>query len=234
VIADLPLRWLVTGMFLLSGVGFTLVTDRRSMTSVVSHGLHLVMVIAMAVMAWPQGLRLPATPTEVFFLAAALWFVMTAVVIARMVAQRVAHVYQAVMMFAMAWMYAVAHQHPPDQRVAEHHHHHMLPGVPMPDMDMDMTATDAHPGDTMPGWVDAGNWIWTIVFVVAALVWGYRFATRRGTRRSRRNRSWRRTLGSAVQMLLAVAMAIMFATLLFDQSGAEWGEAREFPALVGR
>lgn len=225
MIADLPLRWLVTGLFLLSGVGFTFVIDRKSLTSVVSYGLHVVMVIAMAVMAWPQGLRLPSTPAGVFFLAAALWFVMTAVVTARVIAQRVVRIYEAVMMFAMAWMYAVAHQHPAtDQMAAEHHHHHhMPPGMPMPDMDMDpdMGMTDAHAADDLPSWVDAGNWIWTAVFVVAALVWGYRFASQRGVGRRRRSRSWRRTAVSAVQMLMAAGMAIMFATLLFDPTAAE-------------
>ena len=230
MIADLPLRWLVTGLCLLSGVGFTFVIDRRSLTSLVSYGLHVVMVIAMAVMAWPQGLRLPSTPAGVFFLAAALWFVMTAVVTARVVAQRVVRIYEAVTMFAMAWMYAVAHQHPAsDQVTAEHpHHHHMPPGMPMPDMDMDMP--DTHAADDLPSWVDAGNWIWTAVFVIAALVWGYRFASQRGRRR--RSRSWRRTAVSAVQMLMAAGMAIMFATLLFDPTAAE--QAIAIPVTADR
>lgn len=230
MIADLPLRWLVTGLFLLSGVGFTFATDRRSLTSVVSHGLHIVMVTAMVVMAWPQGLRLPTTPTEVFFLAAALWFVMTAVLTARVVAQRVVRIYEAAMMFAMAWMYSVAHHHPAIEEAGaeHHHHHHMPPGMPMPDMDM--TAPDAHTDD-LPNWVDAGNWIWTVVFVVAALVWGYRFATQRGAGRRRRSRTWRKTVLSAVQMLMAAGMAIMFATLLFDTTA---DQAIAVPAVLSR
>ncbi|MBX9638150.1 MAG: DUF5134 domain-containing protein, partial [Mycobacteriaceae bacterium] len=70
MIDDLPLRWLVTGLFLFSAVGFGLVADRRSWTSIVSHGLHVTMSIAMAAMAWPQALGLPPTPAETFFLAA--------------------------------------------------------------------------------------------------------------------------------------------------------------------
>lgn len=228
MIADLPLRWLVTGLFLLSGAGFTLVTDRRSATSVVSHGLHLVMAIAMAVMAWPHALHLPTTPAEVFFLAAALWFVMTAVVTARFVAQRVAGVYHALMMVAMAWMYAFAHQHPaPAQADTEHHHHHM-PGMPMPDMDM--TAPQAHPTENLPDWVNTGNWAWAAIFALAALVWGYRFFVQRG--RPRRSRSWRRTLSTGLQTLLAAGMAIMFATLLVDPEAIE--QAREVLTLAGR
>jgi hypothetical protein len=52
VIDDLPLRRLVTGLFLFSAAGFVLVADWRSWTSMVSHGLHVTMSIAMAAMAW--------------------------------------------------------------------------------------------------------------------------------------------------------------------------------------
>jgi hypothetical protein len=221
MIDDLPLRWAVTGLFLLSGVGFALVTDRRSWTSVVSYGLHLTMAIAMAAMAWPQALGLPPTPAEVFFVAAALWFAITAVLATRMVATRLVRGYHALKMLAMAWMYAVAHQHPHvDGSGAEHH---MPPNMEMPDMapnmempDMDMSGTNAHATDNLPGWVDAGNWIWTVIFVVAAVVLGYGLVSQRGGSRRRRARSWRRTVGSAVQVMMAAGMAIMFGTLLLQ------------------
>jgi hypothetical protein len=224
MIDDLPLRWAVTGLFLLSGVGFALVTDRRSWTSVVSYGLHLTMAIAMAAMAWPQALGLPPTPAEVFFVAAALWFAITAVLATRMIATRVVRGYHALKMLAMAWMYAVAHQHPhADGWGAEHHIPPKMPPAMDPNMDpnmempdMDMSGTDAHASDDLPGWVDAGNWIWTVIFVVAAIVLGYGLVAQRSRRRRRRARSWRNTVSTAVQVMMAAGMAIMFGTLLLQ------------------
>jgi hypothetical protein len=232
MIDDLPLRWAVTGLFLLSGVGFALVTDRRSWTSVVSYGLHLTMAIAMAAMAWPQALGLPPTPAEVFFVAAALWFAITAVLATRMIATRLVRGYHALKMLAMAWMYAVAHQHPHvDGSGTEHHMppNTEMPGMPpnmdpnmdpnmeMPDLEMpDMSGTDAHASDNLPGWVDAGNWIWTVLFVVAAVVLGYGLVSQRTASRRRRARSWRSTVSTALQVMMAAGMAIMFGTLLLQ------------------
>jgi UPF0716 family protein affecting phage T7 exclusion len=68
----------------------------------------------------------------------------------------------------------------------------------------------------LPGWVDAGNWIWTVIFVVAAVVLGYGLVAQRGGSRRRRARSWRRTVSSAVQVMMAAGMAIMFGTLLLQ------------------
>ncbi|OBI72928.1 hypothetical protein A9X01_07005 [Mycobacterium asiaticum] len=219
MIDDLPLRWAVTGLFLLSAVGFVLVVDRRSWTSVVSYGLHLTMAIAMAVMAWPQGLGLPPTPAEAFFLAAALWFVIMAVLATRMGGMRLLRGYHALKMLAMAWMYAVVHHQPLPSGLGaghQHHHHHEMPAdQPMPDMDMTPAMTpDATPPDDWPGWVDVGNWGWALLFVAAAVVLGYRYAAQRRVARRRRSRRWRTTLGTALQAMMAVGMAIMFGALL--------------------
>ncbi len=209
MIDGLLLRWLVTGLFLLSGAGFVMVTDRRSWTSVLSHGLHLMMAIAMAAMAWPQGLRLPTTPAEVFFLAAALWFVMTAIRAARMIAQRAVRGYHALTMFAMAWMYAAMNGHLPSGRLGSGHH--APPDMSIPGMEM--TGVDVQASDTYPGWIDRCNWVWTAIFVLAAVCWGYRFVTQR---RRAGARVRRRRLGSAVQAMMAAGMAIMFGTMLFQ------------------
>ncbi|OBK19684.1 DUF5134 domain-containing protein [Mycobacterium asiaticum] len=211
MIEDLPLRWVVTGLFLLSAVGFALVIDRRSWTSVVSYGLHLTMAIAMAVMAWPQGLGLPPTPAEAFFLAGALWFGILAVLATRMAGMRLVRGYHALKMLAMAWMYAVVHHEPlPDEMHADHHHHHM-PDVSMPDMGV---APAEAPTQDWPGWVDVGNWIWALLFALAAAAWGYRLVTQRRAGRRRRSRAWRRTLGTALQITMAAGTAIMFGALL--------------------
>jgi hypothetical protein len=180
----------------------------------------------MAAMAWPQALGLPPTPAEVFFVAAALWFAITAVLATRMIATRLVRGYHALKMLAMAWMYAVAHQHPhADGSGAEHRmppntempgmDPNMDPNMEMPDMEMpDVSGTDAHASDNLPGWVDAGNWVWTVLFVVAAVVLGYGLVSQRSASRRRRARSWRSTVSTAVQVMMAAGMAIMFGTLL--------------------
>lgn len=213
MIDDLPLRWVVTGMFLLSGVGFALVTDRRSWTSVVNHGLHLTMALAMAVMAWPQGLGLPPTPAEAFFLVAALWFAITAILAARLAGSRLVRGYHALKMLAMAWMYAVmgGHLTPPG---ADHHMPDM-PGMDMAGPDMpDMAGMEQATAAPAPHeWISTGNWIWAAIFVVAAFAWSYRFMT---LRRRRGARVWRTRLGSVVQAVMAGGMAIMFAIMVFQ------------------
>nr|WP_231123049.1 DUF5134 domain-containing protein [Mycobacterium asiaticum] len=73
---------------------------------------------------------------------------------------------------------------------------------------------DAAPPDDGPVWVDVGNWGWALLFVVAAAVWGYRYAAQRRVVRRRRSRRWRTTLGTALQAMMAVGMAIMFGALL--------------------
>ena len=90
----------------------------------------------------------------------------------------------------------------------------MDPNMEMPDMDM--SGTDAHASDNLPGWVDAGNWIWTVIFVVAAIALGYGLVSQRSRPRRRRARSWRNTVSTAVQVMMAAGMAIMFGTLLLQ------------------
>lgn len=105
MIQDLTLRWVITLLFAFSaGVCITaIVTNRHSVESRISHSLHAIMAIAMAVMAWPGGASLPSRPPMIFFAAAAVWF---AVVVVRDTGHRAANIYHALMMLAMAWMYA--------------------------------------------------------------------------------------------------------------------------------
>lgn len=106
MIQDLALRWVVTLMFVFSAAVCvsSIVTNRHSAANVVSHSLHAIMAIAMAVMAWPRGADLPSRAPMIFFAAAAVWF---AVVVVRDAGHRGSNVYHALMMLAMAWMYAV-------------------------------------------------------------------------------------------------------------------------------
>lgn len=208
MIDDLPLRWLVTGLFLISAVGFALLADRKSWTSVVSHGLHLTMAIAMAAMAWPEALGLPPTPAEAFFLAAALWFLIAAVLGTRIIGARLVLGYHALKMVAMAWMYAVMGGHLTPE------HPSMPDTASPPDMaGMDMPQMEAQPSDASHGWVTTVNWIWAAFFVLATFAWGYRFIT---LRRRRGARAWRIRVGTAVQAMTAAGMAIMFAVMMFQ------------------
>lgn len=69
MIHDLVLRWVVTGLFVLTAAECVLaiVGKRRPWAWVVSHGLHFVMALAMVMMAWPSGAQLPSTGPTVFF-----------------------------------------------------------------------------------------------------------------------------------------------------------------------
>ena len=92
------------------------------------------MAIAMAVMAWPRGADLPATGPLLFFLLATAWFI--ALTLGRP-GHRRANVYHAVMMLAMAWMYAVMNGGllPASSDVASAGAHHgsvSMPGMNMP------------------------------------------------------------------------------------------------------
>ena len=72
MIADIWLRWCVTGLFLLSAAQcvYALVTAREDRTWIdqTSRALHLLMAVAMLVMAWPAGMGVPNRPPLVFFL----------------------------------------------------------------------------------------------------------------------------------------------------------------------
>ncbi len=105
MIQDLALRWAVTLLFLFSaGVCVqAIVADRHRGADLVSHGLHAVMAIAMAVMAWPRGADLPSRAPMIFFAVAALWF---AVIMFRRADHKGPNAYHMFMMAAMAWMYA--------------------------------------------------------------------------------------------------------------------------------
>ena len=218
MIADIWLRLFVTGLFLLSAAqcGYALITARADRTWVdqTSRALHLLMAVAMLVMAWPAGMAVPNRPPMVFFLLAAGWFVVVSVLRA---GHRVADGYHAVMMLAMAWMYAVM-----DGQV--------LPGQctgtavdapksasSMPSMPgMDMSGTTAHSGAMgacghPSAWVGAVNWAVTALFGVAALWWVIRYF---GVRQQRPVAPARLWFAVACQAMAAAGMAIMFAVLV--------------------
>jgi len=240
MIQDMTLRWVVTLLFVFSaGVCVqTIVANRHSADTVISHSLHAIMAIAMAVMAWPTGAELPSRAPMIFFLAAALWF---AVSTARVAGHRAANAYHALMMLAMSWMYAAMgglslptageRESAPMATMPD------MPGMPgMPDMpgmapmpDMPgMPGMDAstghgghagHSGHSMSGtggaepatWIGILNWVCTIGFGAATVFWLYRLITARAQRSADASHQ---TLGILCQLAMAAGMAIMFAVML--------------------
>ncbi|MDI3313126.1 MAG: DUF5134 domain-containing protein [Mycobacterium sp.] len=210
MIHDLLLRWMVTGLFVLGAAesGLTILTERRPWTSVVDHGLHFVMAVAMAVMAWPWSAGFPTTGPAVFFLLAAMWFAATAIATARTATQRGVCGYHGLMMLAMAWMYALMNGHLLPVRSGTQHRASL--DTPMPGMDiarMNMSA-----GGASPSWVSAVNWIGTLGFALAAVFWMSRVVR---TRRNPKRRPHASECGppghsALAQAVIAAGMSIMF------------------------
>ena len=220
MIQDLALRWFVTILFVLGGAEclFTLSVGNRRPATVVSQLLHVVMAAAMAVMAWPWGAALPTVAPMVFFLFATGWFV--AVTASPLGAgHRIAGSYHALMMLAMAWMYAVMNGHllPGQASYAAHvapsqsgHAGHA--GMNMPGMDMsgtDAPMTDGS-GGGYPAYIATLNWVCTIGFAIAAVYWLYRYLSLR----MNHSGSAEQSLSAMCQSMMAAGMAIMFGVML--------------------
>ncbi len=205
MISDLALRWVVTVMFALSAAecAASIVLGDRHWRRVIGQVLHIVMALAMAVMAWPRGAALPTIAPMVFFLVATAWYVG---VVAAVAGSRVVNGYHGAMMLAMAWMYAAMNGN-------------LLPGQSTADAltphgtgQMSMgTAAHTHGGSGDPAWITAINWFWTVGFALAALWWTYRFFEER---RHRPAEPAYRFFGVACQSMMAAGMAIMFGVML--------------------
>lgn len=220
MIQDLTLRWVVTGMFLFSaGVCIAAIAgNRHSRTNLISHSLHAIMAIAMAVMAWPRGAELPSRLPMIFFFAAAVWFT---VVTVQTAGHRVANGYHMLMMLAMAWMYAAMGGLPLRREASAK--------ADMAGMDMaGMGAAEGssghgghggHSGHSagMPStaepadWIGALNWICALGFAAAAVYWFYRFVTARLQPADADGPS---SVGILCQLAMAAGMGIMFAVML--------------------
>lgn len=209
MIADPLLRWVVTALFVASAVEcvYAVVTGTRERTRVVGQVLHFAMAVAMAAMAWPAGMSLPTTGPMIFFLFATAWFV---VMMLTESGHRGVNAYHALMMLAMAWMYAVMSgslaARPPDGQDASPSMggHHGMPGMDMP------AGSDSAAALTNPPFVVALNWIWTVGFAIAALWWLYRYFVQR---KAEPSQPTHRFLGSAAQVMMAVGMAVMFGVM---------------------
>lgn len=221
MISDLALRWVVTLLFLFSaGVCISAIAkNRHSRENLVSHSLHAIMAMAMAVMAWPRGAELPTRAPMIFFLIAAVWF---AVLTLRTVGHRAANTYHTLMMLAMSWMYAAMGGLPLRREETK-------ASADMAGMDMaGMSGVDGsagHAGHAGHGgasagmasgaepatWFDGLNWLCTIGFAAAAMYWFFRFVTARVQPGADDAPS---SVGILCQLAMAAGMAIMFGVML--------------------
>ncbi len=218
MIQDMTLRWVVTLLFVFSAGVYVqaIVANRHSGANVIGNSLHVIMAVAMAVMAWPRGAELPPRAPMVFFAVAAIWF---AVIAVRNSASRWGSAYHALMMLAMAWMYAAM------GGLALRR----APGPAGMDMaGMDMAGHAGHAGHTghaghgghsaagpsasaTPEWVGVLNWVCTVGFAIATVFWIYRYIA---ARLGGSTRSTGQQFGILSQVTMAAGMAIMFAVML--------------------
>jgi hypothetical protein len=219
MINDPIVRWIVTLLFVFSaGVCISaIVRNRRSTPTVITNSLHAVMAIAMAVMAWPRGADIAPRGPMLFFLAAAGWF---AVVPAKADGHQVRNTYHAVMMIAMAWMYAAMG--------GLHLRSNADPAsTAMPEMDMAGMSTAMDGGASHAGhtghmvaaysgagpvtWLGSLNWLCAIGFAGAAVFWLYRFIATRMQASGDESHS---SFGTLCQFAMAAGTAVMFGVML--------------------
>jgi len=203
MIHDIVLRWVVIGLFALTAVeyGLAVVTKPRPWTSAVNHALHVVMAVAMVVMAWPWSTQLPTTGPAVFFLLAAGTFAAMAIFAIRTTSRRELYFYHGLMMLATAWMYVIMDSH-------------LMPAGSSTQADMSMPGMDVSamnmPARNSATWSSAVGWFGAVGFTAAAIFWTYRYVLDR-----RRKTAPRRSLGDLGQAMMAAGMAIFFLATLF-------------------
>ncbi|MGV7255036.1 hypothetical protein LAUMK4_00998 [Mycobacterium persicum] len=210
VLNDAALRWAVAMIFGVSIAADAYVFGARDLRSTVAvdHLLHLSMSAAMIAMAWRIGPASHGLVPIVFFLLAAGWFVLVAGRRRCTLGDRMANCYNATMMIAMAWMYMLmnggpaAHgDHSPDPMLAGSAPTHIAGGS-MPAAQMPQTGS----------WIATANWIVTLGFAVAAMLWLWRYV---GARRAGRSAGAGRLaeLGLLSQAFAAVGTALMFGVM---------------------
>ncbi|WP_029109831.1 DUF5134 domain-containing protein [Mycobacterium sp. URHD0025] len=213
MIADVALRWVVTVLFALSAAEcvYALVGSRGRPSAAVGQLLHLVMAIAMMVMAWPRGAELPTLGPMFFFLAAAIWF-LAGLLRSRTTHGRMLDGYHAAMMLAMGWMYAVMNGNVLGR------HTETVAAEGSGDMHVMHMAGHSGGGTVMamehasvsPLWISAINWLLTIGFVIAAAVWLYRYFAAR----QQPDAPPFSHFGTLCGSMMAAGMAIMFGVML--------------------
>ncbi len=211
---DVALRWTVTILFGASVAmyAYTRVAQQVRWASKIDHLLHLAMSAAMILMAWGVGMSLPTFAPIVFFVLAGSWFAYAAGRMGTGLDDRLTKGYHAVMMAAMAWMFAamnggIARLIGPSSDRAE---------SPEPAIDMagmNMTTHNMAPPHPATEWIAAVNWMAALGFAVVTVFWACRYAA------ARRNdpgppASQSARLEPLYQACTAAGTALMFGALL--------------------
>ena len=215
MINDLVLRLVVTAVFCvaIAGYSYLLVAQHGRLSGTVNYLLHLVMLIAMVVMAWSARTNIPAAALTVFFLIAGIWFLGVLAALASGIRERLANGYHAVMMAATALMFAVMGG---DLLASQSDHsevHDVHASAMHPLSAMEMSSTDMSSHAIEPAWITAIGWIATLGFAVAALYCLFRLFAERRTSRVPHDASPAQE-GLLCQACMAAGMAIMFAVML--------------------
>lgn len=205
MIHDLLLRWVVTGLFALGALecALPILTGRRPWTVVVSHSLHFLMAVGMAVMAWPWSTQSPSTAPAVFFLLAAAWFTAIGITVTRSPRSRLLYAYHVLMMLATAWMYADMNGSLWSGQVSAQ------PSVSM--SGMHVAAMNGPANSAAPPWFSVVNWLGAVIFAIAAAFWTGKYMIIARAHAIPRRRSF----GDLAQAALAAGMAILFLAALF-------------------
>lgn len=214
LIGDLGLRWIVTALFGVSIATYVyaLVTQCGRWTNTVNHLLHLVMSAAMILMAWRVGLNLPTIGPVIFFLLTVGWFMHAASRASCTTRRRLTNCYYAVMMMAMAWMYALMNSSLPGQ--IGHPHDHAQHGSLATNMSgMETPAQQMSLRASGPGWITVVNWTVALGFAAVAVYWPcHHFVRRRVNSRPSAPRLAHVEL--LYQATAAAGTALMFVVML--------------------
>jgi hypothetical protein len=214
LMADAALRWVVTILFGASTATYVyiLVAQRGRWTNPVNHILHLVMSAAMILMAWGVGMSSPTLAPMIFFLLAGLWFGHAAGRTSTPADDRLTNGYYAVMMAAMAWMFAVMSGGLAGQ--IAHTSDYAEPAAAAMDMSgADMPAHEMSSAEPATEWIAAVNWIAALGFAGVALYWACRYLAKRRTTAVPRAAQLAH-LEPLYQVCSAAGTALMFGALL--------------------
>lgn len=215
VIGDLALRWIITILFgaSIATYVYLLVAQRHRRINTVNHLLHLVMSAAMIVMAWDVGMNMPPAGPIIFFVLASVWFAGAAGRMSTATGERFTNGYYAVMMAAMAWMFAVMSGGLPGQTGHSSSDHAQPAALGIEMSGMEMPAHEMSPTQPAADWITAVNWIATLGFTLVAMYWACRYPAARRTIPAPRAKQLAR-LEPLYQAATAAGMALMFGALL--------------------
>lgn len=213
--SELVLRWIITVFFgaSITTYVYIVVAHHRRWPRTVSHLLHLAMSAAMIVMAWDVGMNLPTMAAIIFFLLACLWFARGAGRTSMTTGERLTNGYYAVMMAAMAWMFAVMNGNLPS-RISRPSEHGRSAALAMTMSEQDMASPHQMPVTGFAsGWITTVNWLAALGFAAVALYWACHYMARRRTNPGPHTGQLAH-LEPLHQVCTAAGTALMFGTLL--------------------